>query len=52
MLAGARLQTALVHLELLHPQLSVCFNSQHCLALALTEIWEPLIASSPPRKVG
>lgn len=49
MLVGAELQTVLVHPELLHPSFSACFNSQHRLALALTEAWEPLVASSPPR---
>ena len=49
MLAGPKLQTVLVHPELLHPSFSVFFNSQRCLALALTETWEPLVASSPPR---
>lgn len=52
MLVGAEFQTMLVDLELLHPSFSACFHSQHCLALALTETWEPLVASSAPREVG
>lgn len=52
MFVGAELQTVLVHPGLLHPSFSAWFNWQHCLALALTGTWEPLVASAPPREVG
>lgn len=46
MLVGAKLQTILVPPELLHPSFSLCFNSQHFLALTLTEICETLVTPS------
>lgn len=46
MLLGAKLQTILVPSVLLHPSFSLCFNSQHFLALTLTETCKPLVTPS------
>lgn len=45
-LVGTKLQTILVPPDLLHPSYSLCFSSQHFLALTLTETHEPLVTPS------